>query len=130
MVVEKGWSGVTLAKNGTAYFKKSYYHLKPACCRLNPHVEYIYIYGIHTPIQAAGGRWQKFDGLDIAGRGDVGHTPDWPSKTDLESMKRHVEAKNWHGVTLGKEGVGGPGGGAWFKKLPNKQLEQADLKPN
>ena len=55
--------------------------------------------------------------MDIAGQGDVHHIPNWPATHTLEQLKELIISKQWSGVALGKPGVGGAGGGAWFKKV-------------
>ena len=44
MVIENGWSSVTVAKNGHAYFKKFNYQLAEHHLKPNPHVDAIWIY--------------------------------------------------------------------------------------
>ena len=56
-------------------------------------------------------------GKDIPGQGDVHHIPNWPATHTLDQLKAMVVEKRWSGVTLGKPGQGGAGGGAWFKKV-------------
>ena len=65
LVAQKNWSGVTIAKNGHAYFKKvnyqlEYFHLKP-----NPHVDKILIYNPNQRVD-----WTFVAGKDTAGEGD------------------------------------------------------------
>lgn len=40
-----------------------------------------------------------------------------------------VIAKGWSGVTLGKPGTGGAGGGAWFKSI-TQPLTKEQMKAN
>ena len=77
----------------------------------NPAVECFWIY---TPKAEINDKWTKLLGKDVAGQGDVYHIPNWPAKHTLDQLKQMVINKGWSGVTLGKPGVGGPGGGAWL----------------
>ena len=72
MVVEKGWSGVTLGNDGTAYFKDVSYRLTKEKTRDSPHVSCIHIYDDNEePEKLDGGKWHFVKGMDIAGQGDV-----------------------------------------------------------
>ena len=72
MVVEKGWCGVTIANNGTAYFKDVSYRLTKDKTRPSKHVVAIHIYDDNSePNKLDGGKWTFVKGMDIAGQGDA-----------------------------------------------------------
>ena len=89
MVVDNGWSGVTLGGSGwavnNAFFKKVNYQLTEAHCKPNPLVDCIWIYtkpgqeGRTIPA-SAGANWTKVPNMDIGGEGDVFHIANWPAK--------------------------------------------------
>ena len=66
----KGFSGFCLAKNGTCYFKKVDYNLRPEHTKPNPNAEGIWIWVRKGPEEVAvmdGPNWVKVPGHDIAG---------------------------------------------------------------
>ena len=87
MVVEKGWSGVTLGNDGTAYFKDVLYKLTKDKTRASKHVKAIYIHDDNTEPEALdGGKWTFVKGMDIAGQGDVEQFPAWKAKCSVEDL--------------------------------------------
>lgn len=135
MVIDKGWSAVTLGKDGTgaargAWFKKVAYKLTPALTRPNRSVHSIWIYNGATPETKphTPARWQLVEGKDIAGQGDCGSIKGWADKMTLDELKSYAEERNWSGLTLGKAGTGAAGT-AYFKNVAH-QLTPAHTKPN
>ena len=92
MVVEKGWSGVVLNYDGTAYFKDVSYRLTKDKTRESKHVSCIHIYDDNEePEKLDGGKWHFVKGMDIANQGDVEQFPQWKAKASIDDLQSIVE---------------------------------------